>query len=101
MQKKRAKKLEEMSALPAAGQEGAQAVDEELWVRPNYNLRQERRQPNDRNVTPESGQRLLELADIALGLKKPASQRKSKALSAETHHQKILQQKRKRPRGQA
>ncbi|HKT52078.1 MAG TPA: hypothetical protein VJV96_17380 [Candidatus Angelobacter sp.] len=101
MQKKRPKPLVETPVLPAALPEVAEAVAEELWVRPNYNLRQERRRQSDGNVTPESGQRLLELADIALGLKKPAADRRRKALSAEAHHQKMLEQKRKKPRGSA
>lgn len=101
MQKKRPKPLVEIPVSSAATPEEPAQDGEELWVRPNYTLRQEPRQPSDGNVTPESGQRLLELADIALGLKKPAAERRHKALSAEAHHQKMLQQKRKKPRGSA
>ncbi|HEU5413986.1 MAG TPA: hypothetical protein VFW31_09525 [Candidatus Angelobacter sp.] len=101
MQKKRPKPLAEIPASSAATPEEPAQDGEELWVRPNYTLRQEPRQASDGNVTPESGQRLLELADIALGLKKPAAERRHKALSAEAHHQKMLQQKRKKPRGSA
>lgn len=87
--------------LPTALPEGEDADAQELWVRPNYSLRPERLQASEGNVTPESGQRLLELADIALGFKKPAAQGRSKALPAEAQHEKMLQQKRKRPRGTA
>jgi hypothetical protein len=98
MPKKRPKLLADAFVLPAERSELPPSGAEELWVRPNYNLRQENQRPSEGNITPERGQRLLELADIALGLKKPASaKRKSKALSAEAHHQKVLQQKRKRP----
>lgn len=85
--------------VSAGGPELPPEAAEELWVRPNYNLRQQRQKTSDGNITPESGQRLLELADIALGLKKSApAKRKSKALPAEAHHEK-MQQKRKRPPG--
>lgn len=88
--------------LPAGNAELPSAGPEELWVRPNYNLRQESERSKGRNITPERGQRLLELADIALGVKKPAAgKNKNKILSAEAHHQKIVQQKRKRPPGTA
>jgi hypothetical protein len=96
MQKKRPKPPAGESVLPAHELPNP----EELWVRPNYNLRQESHRKNQGNITPESGQRLLELADVALGLKKPSpAKRKSKALSGEAHHQKISQQKRKKPQG--
>jgi hypothetical protein len=95
MQKKRPKPLADESVLPA----DRLPHPEDLWVRPNYNLRQESQRTNEANITPESGQRLLELADVALGLKKPGpTKRKSKALSGEAHHQKISQ-KRKKPQG--
>jgi hypothetical protein len=101
MQKKRSKPRTETPVLSAAAPELPSEECEELWVRPNYNLRQQRQKPSEGNITPESGQRLLELADIALGLKKPAAaKKKSKALSAEAHHEK-MQQKRKRPQGPA
>jgi hypothetical protein len=97
VQKKRSKPLAEVHVVSSAGPELPPEGTEELWVRPNYTLRQQRQKPSQGNITPESGQRLLELADIALGLKKPsAAKRKSKALSAEAHHQR-MQHKKKKP----
>lgn len=101
MQKKRSKPLAKVHLVSAAGAELPPERAEELWVRPNYNLHQQRQEASEGNITPESGQRLLELADIALGLKKPsAAKRKSKALSAEAHHEK-MQYRKKRPQGPA
>ncbi|HJT54104.1 MAG TPA: hypothetical protein VJ848_09665 [Candidatus Angelobacter sp.] len=102
MQKKRSKPLAGTPMLPAGNAELPSAGPEELWVRPNYNLRQPGERSSGGNISPERGQRLLELADIALGVKKPAGgKKKTKILSAEAHHQKIVQQKRKRPPGTA
>lgn len=101
MQKKRSKPRAEFQVVSAARPELPPEGADELWVRPNYTLRQQRQKPSEGNITPESGQRLLELADIALGLKKPsAAKKKSKALSAEAHHEK-MQHKKKKPQGSA
>jgi len=62
--------------LPAGNAELPSAGPEELWVRPNYNLRQPGERSSGGNISPERGQRLLELADIALGVKKPAAGKK-------------------------
>jgi len=71
-------------------------VSEQLWVRPSSNLRQHSRQAEEENITPASAQRFLELADIALGLKKTASnKKKTKSLVPESHHEKIIQHRRK------
>jgi hypothetical protein len=50
---------------------------QDLWIAPKSNLKGENsdRAWNDRSATP-TGSRLLELADIALGLKKPEPARK-------------------------
>jgi len=48
----------------------------DLWINPRSNLRGpdgNRAWQNDGNISPGTGSRPLELADIALGLKKPAS----------------------------
>jgi len=61
---------------------------EDLWIAPRSNLKGENgdRAWNDRSVTP-TGSRLLELADIALGLKKPEPARKRRAASASSNGQ--------------
>lgn len=56
---------------------------EDLWIAPKSNLKGENgdRAWNDRSGTP-TGSRLLELADIALGLKKPDPPKKRRSASA-------------------
>lgn len=56
---------------------------EDLWIAPKSNLKGENgdRAWNDRSATP-TGSRLLELADIALGLKKPEPLKKRRSASA-------------------
>jgi hypothetical protein len=60
----------------------------DLWVAPRMNLRGQdgnRAWDNAGNISPNSGARFLELADIALGLKKPESRKKkSSAASHQT-----------------
>ena len=60
-----------------------QITTEDLWIAPKSNLKGENgdRAWNDRGATP-TGSRLLELADIALGLKKPEPTRKRRAAAA-------------------
>lgn len=62
---------------------------EDLWIAPKSNLKGENgdRAWNDRSVTP-TGSRLLELADIALGLKKPEPPKKRRAAAANGNAQK-------------
>ena len=62
---------------------------EDLWIAPKSNLKGENgdRAWNDRGATP-TGSRLLELADIALGLKKPEPARKPRAAAAGSNGQK-------------
>ena len=58
----------------------AAAIAEDLWIAPKSNLKGDTgdRAWNDRLATP-TGSRLLELADIALGLKKPEPPKKRRA----------------------
>ena len=53
---------------------------DDLWIAPKSNLKGDNgdRAWNDRMATP-TGSRLLELADIALGLKKPELPKKRRA----------------------
>jgi hypothetical protein len=56
---------------------------EDLWIAPKSNLKGDNgdRAWNDRAGTP-TGSRLLELADIALGLKKPEPFKKRRSAAA-------------------
>lgn len=56
-----------------------------LWVNPRSNLRGpegNRAWDNQGNISPNSGARFLELADIALGLKKAEPKKKAAAAGA-------------------
>ena len=60
---------------------------EGLWINPRSNLKGpegNRAWDNQGNISPTSGARFLELADIALGLKKSAPKKK-KTSAAGTH----------------
>lgn len=61
----------------------ANLAADDLWIAPKSNLKGENgdRAWNDRSATP-TGSRLLELADIALGLKKPEPFKKRRSASA-------------------
>jgi hypothetical protein len=51
----------------------------DLWINPRSNMKGPdgyRAWENRTNISPDSGARFLELADIALGLKKPATSKK-------------------------
>lgn len=56
---------------------------QDLWIAPKSNLKGDNgdRAWNDRGATP-TGSRLLELADIALGFKKPEPFKKRRAAAA-------------------
>lgn len=57
-------------------------ADRELWINPRSNLRGpqgSRAWDNTGNISPTSGERFLELADVALGIKKPAHKKKKAA----------------------
>jgi len=61
------------------------AVTKGLWINPRSNLRGpegSRAWDNGGNISPDSGARFLELADIALGLKRPIPKRKRAAAGA-------------------
>ena len=60
-------------------------LDKDLWINPRSNLRGsdgDRAWQNDGNISPSTGTRLLELADIALGLKKPLPKKKKAGAAA-------------------
>jgi len=67
----------------------ASSVGKDLWINPRSNLRGpegSRAWDNEGNISPRSGARFLELADIALGLKKPSPKKKRAATVAATHY---------------
>lgn len=67
------------------------SVSEDLWINPRSNIRGpegDRAWENSGNISPSSGARFLELADIALGLKKPASSKKKAATGSQHAPQK-------------
>lgn len=72
MQKKRRK--------PPLGSamELSSGMSDQLWVRPNSNLIQPK-ETDGRNITPASGKKLLELADVALGLNERERSKKVEA----------------------
>ena len=54
----------------------------DLWINPRSNLKGPegtRAWDNQGNISPSSGTRFLELADIALGIKKPTPKKKKAA----------------------
>lgn len=62
----------------------------DLWISPRINLKGpdgNRAWDKAGNITPTSGSRFLELADVALGHKKPP-QPKKKTAAAEVHQRK-------------
>ena len=64
-------------------------ISKDLWVNPRSNLRGpdgNRAWNNAGNINPANGARFLELADVALGLKKPTpGKKKAAAAAAGTH----------------
>jgi hypothetical protein len=57
-------------------------LSRDLWIAPRSNLRGQegnRAWDNRGNISPDSGARFLELADVALGLKKPEIRKKKAA----------------------
>ena len=64
-------------------QQAAEVSADDLWIAPKSNLKGDNgdRAWNDRTGTP-TGSRLLELADIALGLKKPEPFKKRRSAAA-------------------
>ena len=60
-------------------------TSKDLWINPRSNLRGadgNRGWDTRGNISPISGARFLELADVALGLKKPPLPRKKKKAAA-------------------
>ena len=63
------------------------SIVKDLWINPRSNLKGPdggRAWDNSGNISPQSGARFLELADVALGLKKPTPKKK-KAAAAGAH----------------
>lgn len=61
----------------------------DLWINPRSNLRGpegNRAWDNQGNISPSSGTRFLELADIALGIKKPLPKKKKASAAAAGAH---------------
>jgi hypothetical protein len=57
-------------------------LSKDLWINPRLNMRGadgNRAWDNSGNIDPTSGARFLELADVALGLKKPTPKTKKSA----------------------
>ena len=64
-------------------------LGKDLWINPRSNMKGPdgyRAWENRTNISPDSGARFLELADIALGLKKPPAPKK-KSTGAGAAHQ--------------
>ncbi|HET6843009.1 MAG TPA: hypothetical protein VFK06_15245 [Candidatus Angelobacter sp.] len=60
--------------------------EDDLWINPLFNMRGpdgNRSRANRGNITPSDGSKFLELANIALGLKKTAPKKKKVASAAE------------------
>lgn len=77
MQKKRPKADADGFAISPENRQPPPSLARELWVRPNMNLRHKREATGELNpLTSASAQKFLELANIALGLQKPATARK-------------------------
>lgn len=71
---------------PKERQEG---LAQDLWINPRSNLKGpdgNRAWNNAGNISPQSGARFLELADIALGIKKPVPRHKKAAAAAAGSH---------------
>ena len=61
----------------------------DMWINPRSSMRGpdgNRAWDNRGNINPTSGARFLELADVALGLKKPVSKKKKAAAAAAGSH---------------
>jgi len=71
---------------PTGNRRGGRASD--LWINPRSNLRGpdgNRAWNREGNISPESGTRFLELADIVLGTKKPPQKKKAFPAGAKVH----------------
>ena len=78
-----------MSSKPGRRHNG-DSVDKDLWINPKSNIIRgsegNRAWDKAGNITPSSGARFLELADIALGLKKPIAKKKKAAAAGSGSH---------------
>lgn len=77
MQKKHPKVNVEGIARPSEAGQTPSSRQNQLWVRPNMNLHHENREAGELAAANSgNAQKFLELANIALGLQKPANARK-------------------------
>jgi hypothetical protein len=62
-------------------------ANDDLWVSPTHTLKGDRGERSWENMTgdPRRNSRLLELADLALGLKKPTPRKKSRQKTHNTN----------------
>jgi hypothetical protein len=62
-------------------------IEDELWIAPRYSLKgaNGERAWENRPGGPPNGQRMLELADIALGLRKPEPKKKPRGTPHQLH----------------
>jgi hypothetical protein len=67
-----------MTTKKSRGTQDKKRVEDELWIAPRYSLKgaQGERAWENRPGGPPNSQRMLEMADIALGFKKPAPKKK-------------------------
>ena len=73
-----------VSSKAASGDHNKSSNSNDLWVNPRSNIRGpdgNRAWDMSGNITPNNGARFLELADVALGLKKPAPDKKKAAVA--------------------
>lgn len=74
MQKKHPKMNAEGIAVPSEARQTPPSRPNQLWVRPNMNLHHENRELGELTAANSGNtQKFLELANIALGLQKPAN----------------------------
>jgi hypothetical protein len=63
------------------------SISDQLWVRPNSTLVQGPKQRHPRSMTPATGKKLLELADVALRVKKRSvAKKRAKLFATEAHN---------------
>jgi len=72
---------------PKNGANGANGADDEVWINPKSNLKGARGDRGfDNRFGDASNSRFLELADVALGLRKPMPKKKKAASTASGTH---------------
>ena len=71
----------------------ASDLSKQMWINPHSNLRGpdgDRGWNNQGNISPGSGARFLELADVALGLKHPPMPPRKKPHTVVVHVKKLI-----------